>query len=81
MDICIKNVNSEEWSEFKSESAIHGMKAGEFLSKLVKEHKERCRESNWNRVLHGKKTLKHLISEKEMAKSRKLFREDFKLRF
>ena len=81
MDVCIKNIPKEEWRTFKSESAYHGLKAGEFLSKLVKEHKERCKESNWDKILYGEKTLKHLISDKEMDKTRKEFRDNFKLRF
>lgn len=40
MDICIKNVDREEWLNFKSESAKHGMKAGEFFAKIIKEHKK-----------------------------------------
>ena len=38
MDVCIKNVDEESWRIFKAEAAMHGMKLGEFFSKLVREY-------------------------------------------
>ena len=80
MNICIKNVEKEDWAEFKAESAIHRMKAGEFLSKLVKDHKNSCKKSNWDEILYGEKTLKHLIDEKKIAEMKDNFRNNLKLR-
>lgn len=81
MDVCIKNIPKEEWLIFKSESASHGMKSGEFFSKIVKEHKERCKESNWDKILYGEKKLKGILSQKDYEEIRKEFRENFKLRY
>lgn len=80
MDICIKNVNKEDWLSFKSESAMHEMKAGEFLGKIVKEHKLKCKDGNWDNVLHGEKNLKGILTRRDAKELRETFREEFSLR-
>jgi hypothetical protein len=80
MDVCIKNIEDESWRNFKSESIKHGLKLGDFFSKLVFEHQKRCNESNWDKTLHGKKVLKGILSREDMAKIRTEFRENFKMR-
>ncbi len=80
MDVCIKNIGDESWRSFKSESVKHGLKLGDFFSKLVFEHKKKCNESNWDKALHGKKVLKGVLSREDMTKIRAEFRENFKMR-
>jgi len=80
MDVCIKNVNDDDWRMFKVESAKHGMKMGDFFNKIVIEHKENCSKSNWNKVLYGKNKLKGLLVREDLKKTREEFRKNFKLR-
>jgi len=80
MDVCIKNINEEEWKEFKSESIHHGMKVGSFFNKIVREHKEKCVGSNWERVLLGKKDLKGILTRKDYPHLKNEFRTSFKMR-
>lgn len=79
MDVCIKNINDEDWRTFKAESAKHGMKIGEFFSELVEEHTERCSELSWNELLYGKKTLTE-EDAKNIRKVMKEIRKEFKFR-
>ncbi|MDO8741284.1 MAG: hypothetical protein Q7J54_06970 [Candidatus Woesearchaeota archaeon] len=79
MDVCIKNINDEDWLAFKSESAKHGMKMGEFFSKMVDEHKDMCNKSNWKNLLHGEKTLSD-DDVKNIKKAMKGFRKGFDFR-
>lgn len=80
MDACIKNIGEEEWRSFKAESVKHGLKMGEFFNKLILTHKNSCTDSNWDKVLHGDKKLKGLLSASEVKKVRKEFREEFSMR-
>ena len=79
MDVCIKNINDEDWLAFKSESARHGMKMGEFFSKIVDEHKEMCSKFNTKEFLFGKKTLSE-EDAKNIRKAMKEFRKGFEFR-
>ena len=80
MDVCIKNIDEENWRFFKSESAKHGVKTGEFFNKLVHEHQLKCKESNWEKVLYGKKPLKGLVTQEDLREIRKDFRNNFTTR-
>lgn len=79
MDVCIKNIKDEDWRLFKSESARHGMKTGDFFSALVEEHKELCARPNLKSVLYRKKTLSDEDAG-NIRKSMKEFREGLKFR-
>lgn len=80
MDVCIKNINDDDWRNFKSESVKHGLKLGDFFNKLVKEHHSRCKESNWENILYGKKKLKKVLMKEDAKKIRSEFRENFNMR-
>lgn len=80
MDVCIKNINDEDWLDFKAESVKHGIKIGQFFSTLVQEHEEACKESNWESVLHGEKTCADILSKEEGKILRSLSRKNFGLR-
>lgn len=80
MDVCIKNIPLEEWRLFKSESVKHGLKIGDFFTKLVKEHELKCNESNWDAVLHGEKTCKGMLTRADFVKIRADFRKNFSMR-
>ncbi|MFH1828311.1 MAG: hypothetical protein ABH824_03545 [Nanoarchaeota archaeon] len=80
MDVCIKNINDDDWRNFKSESVKHGLKLGDFFNKLVKEHHLRCKESNWENILYGKKKLKKVLMKEDAKKIRSEFRENFNMR-
>ncbi len=79
MDVCIKNIDDDDWTAFKSESVKHGVKMGEFFSWLVEEHEEKCTESNWDKVLFGEKTCQGMVSSEEGRKVRDLFRKKFSM--
>lgn len=59
MERLIKNVDEKVWREFRAEAAKHGCRAGDFLARLVKEHKrtEAKKAKAWEHVLSGKKHL------------------------
>lgn len=76
MDVCIKNINEEDWRTFKSESIRHGLKIGDFFNKLVEEHEAKCK-TNWNDVLFGEKACKGILTREEMKKIGSEFRKDF----
>ncbi len=80
MDVCIKNINEEDWREFKSESIHHGLKVGDFFNKIIREHKEKCGGSNWEIILKGKKELKGVLTSKDYASLRSEFRTGFRMR-
>tara|TARA_Y100000310_G_scaffold242934_1_gene247227 strand:- start:23499 stop:23744 length:246 start_codon:yes stop_codon:yes gene_type:complete len=80
MDVCIKNIDEGDWKSFKSESAKHGLKAGEFFNKIVEEHKKKCRKNNTREILFGEKPLKNLVKDVDFKLIRKEFRENFHLR-
>ena len=80
MDVCIKNIDEEDWRLFKTESAKHGLKLGELFNDLVKEHTSKCTGDNWDKILYGKKPLKGLLTRKEGDKIRAEFRKGFVLR-
>lgn len=79
MDVCIKNINDDDWWAFKSESAKHGMKMGEFFSKIVDEHQEMCSKFTMKDLLAGKKTLTNEDAG-NIRKAMKELRKDFKFR-
>lgn len=79
MDVCIKNINEEEWRTFKSESIKHGLKIGDFFNKLVAEHEASCK-TNWDEVLSGEKTCKGILTREDMKKIRAEFRKGFTMR-
>ncbi|MFH0700838.1 MAG: hypothetical protein V2A62_00210 [Candidatus Woesearchaeota archaeon] len=80
MDVCIKNIDEEEWRTFKVESVRHRLKMGDFFNKLVSEHEKRCKESNWENILLGEKKLKGALERKDLDKIKAEFRESFKMR-
>ncbi|MDO8642016.1 MAG: hypothetical protein Q7R76_00290 [Candidatus Woesearchaeota archaeon] len=80
MDACIKNINDEEWREFKSESARHGMKMGDFFTKLVADHRQQCTKGNAKEILFGEKPLKDLLKDVDYKKIRGHFKKTFKMR-
>ncbi len=80
MDVCIKNIDDEDWATFKSESAKHGIKMGDFFGTLVEEHEGKCTESNWDKVLFGEKICKGMITREEGKKIRESFQRDFFMR-
>lgn len=79
MDVCIKNIDEEDWRHFKAEAAKHGMKAGDFLSKILKDHEESCK-SNWEEILYGEKPLKGVLNIEDAKKIRSEFRRGFKFK-
>lgn len=80
MDVCIKNIADDDWITFKTESAKHGVRMGDFFSRLVEEHEEKCTESNWDKVLFGEKICKGMVTSEEGKKVRELFRKGFSMR-
>ncbi len=80
MDVCIKNINEEEWRVFKSESIRHGVKIGDFFAKVIKEHHSKCQGSNWEKVLYGEKKLKRLLTQVDSTALREGFRKGFQMR-
>lgn len=79
MQVTIKNVEENKFRELKVESVRHGLTTGEFLGKLVDEHKERC-AANADAVLYGEKTLKGILSRDDVASIRAYFRKNFTMR-
>ena len=77
MDVCIKNINEEDWRMFKAESAKNGVRMGELFSKIVRRFEEVESTGNIGETLLGKKTLKGLLSREEFKKNREEFRKDF----
>ena len=80
MDVCIKSIDETDWRMFKSESVKHGLKMGDFFNKIVKEHCLKCSDTNWDNILHGKKTMKGILTKEDFKKIRTEFRKDFKMR-
>lgn len=80
MDVCIKNIDEENWRLFKEESAKHTLKLGDLFNNILQEHTHKCTGANWDKVLYGKKTLKGLLTREEGAKIRSEFRKGFLLR-
>ncbi|MBU0627992.1 MAG: hypothetical protein KKC75_02295 [Nanoarchaeota archaeon] len=77
MDVCIKNINDEDWRAFKAESAKRGMKTGELFGKLLEECTKKPKAGNAKGILFGKKTLKGALTRKEFKDIRGEFRKDF----
>ena len=82
MTIVIKNVSPENWNLFKAEAARHGVRHGEFFSRLVKEHLEGEKSGTdaWDKILNRKPRLTEKEAHAIMNASREL-RKDFKLRY
>ena len=80
MDACIKGIGEEHWRIFKSESAKHGLKMGEFFNSIVNEHRERCSSSNREEILFGEKPLKGILTREEGRKIRKEFEKNMVMR-
>ncbi len=80
MDVCIKNIDEENWRLFKEESAKHALKLGDLFNCLLREHTNKCKGTNWDRVLYGEKKLKGLLTREEGDKIRSEFRKGFSLR-
>jgi hypothetical protein len=80
MDVCIKNIEEEDWRIFKSESIRHGLKVGDFFGKIIEEHESACSGSNWDNVLKGEKTCKGLLTRNDFKKLRSEFRKNFGMR-
>ena len=80
MDVCIKNIDEENWRLFKEESAKHAIKLGDLFNSLLREHANRCKGTNWDKVLYGKKTLKGLLTREEGNRISSEFRRGFSLR-
>lgn len=80
MDVCIKNIGEDYWRSFKSESVKHGLKMGDFFNKLIVEHQKKCENSNWDKVLYGKKVLKGVLTREDFISIKKEFREGFRMR-
>ncbi|MBI2138714.1 hypothetical protein HYU13_03940 [Candidatus Woesearchaeota archaeon] len=66
MEKLLKQVRREDWQEFKAEAALHNERLGEFLTRLVKEHKlkEKLPNAGWDYILKGKSTLSEHDAEK-----------------
>ena len=75
----IKKVDRESWKTFKIEATKHEMQLGEFFSRLVKEHKEKEAENNWDDILESKKILTRKQAE-EIKKYTEEFRKGFEFR-
>ncbi len=80
MDVCIKNIEEGNWLAFKSESLKHGANLGEFFGTVVQEHEHACGGSNWEKILSGPKSLKGMLSRKDLIEIRTEFRKGFTLR-
>ncbi len=80
MDVCIKNINEEEWRVFKSESIRHGAKIGDFFAKVIQEHHTKCKGSNWEKILYGEKKLKGFLTQSEYMSHKSQFRKEFTMR-
>jgi SET domain-containing protein len=80
MDVSIKDINEHEWRTFKAESIKHGLKVGEFFNKIVQEHDEKCNEGNWDKVLFGEKTIKGILTQKDVKEIRAASRKSFSMR-
>ncbi len=80
VDVCIKNINEELWREFKAEAIKHRLKIGAFFNKLIYEHEQRCKGSNWENILYGEKKLKGMVTKEEGVAIREEFRKQFALR-
>jgi hypothetical protein len=79
--IAIKNVKRETWQLFKSESARHNLKMGEFLERLLREHirGERIARMRWNRIFTHKPLLTARQAKAVEAEARE-FRKGFAFR-
>ncbi len=80
MDVCIKNIDDDDWTTFKTESTKHGVRMGDFFNQLVEEHEKRCLGSNWDKVLFGEKICRGIVTSAEGKKIRELFRKRFSMR-
>ena len=77
MDVCIKNIDEEEWRTFKAESAKHGIKMGDLFNKMVEEHTTSCERHTIDRILHGPKPLKGILTQDDFRLIRSQFRKNF----
>ncbi|MCJ7450316.1 MAG: hypothetical protein MUP58_01095 [Candidatus Nanohaloarchaeota archaeon QJJ-9] len=75
----IKNVDEKTWKTFKAEATKHGMTMGEFLTRLVSEHRKREKRNNWDEILSYKESITKKEAEEIKRKAEKL-RKDFKTR-
>ena len=71
--VALKGVRKEVWQEFKSDSAKHGMRMGNFFEKIVQEHhaQEGQIKKSWDHILRGKPTL----TKKEAEELKSAFQE------
>ena len=78
MDVCIKNINETDWRTFKVESARSGLKTGELFNEMIREYAMKNKiKGNAREILFGKKTLKGVMTKKDLEKIRTEFRTDF----
>ena len=75
----IKKVDDEAWRLFKMEAARHDMQLGEFFSHLVKDHRDREAENNWDSILEGKPIIARKQA-KDIRKHTKTFRKGFEFK-
>lgn len=80
MNVCIKNINKDDWRDFRSESIKHGLRLGDFFKEIVEEHLDKCKESNWEKILYGEKKCKGILSQSDLHEIKSEFREKFRLR-
>jgi len=80
MDVCIKNIDEEDWRTFKSESVKHGLKMGDLFNKIVGEHKEYCPSSNRDAILLDEKPLKGILTREDGRRIRTEFEKNMMLR-
>ncbi len=69
MEKLIKGVDKESWREFKVESIKHNMKMGEFLTRLLEEHKNAENSNDSWKFLENRRTT---ISQREAEQVKKI---------
>ena len=76
MEKLIKSVDENVWNEFRAESIKHNMKMGEFLSRLVHEHKNKENIKNaWKIIENGKASISNKEAQ-EVKKSISVFEQE-----
>ncbi len=68
MERLIKGVDKDSWREFKAESIKHNMRMGEFLTRLLEEHKNSEDSRDGWKILVNKKAS---ISQREAEQVKK----------
>ena len=73
MEKLIKSVDEKVWNEFRAESIKHNLKMGEFLSRLINEHKSNENTKNaWKIIESGKASISNKEAQ-EVKKSISIF--------